>query len=155
MLPNKFNSTFKAKPPKAIDYQSALEKRLARQKAKPRPVDRIKRKKQGLGAGPRTREWQRVWKWLKPRLEAAGRTHCEFDHLPHVCSGILTPAHSRKRRKMEGDDIYAVAIACTNAHQILDERLDHEAMEVCVLYAIDRAGGMVTPATEARKRRAA
>jgi hypothetical protein len=98
-----------------------------------------------LGAGRRTREWNRVWQWLKPRLEARGRTHCEFDHLPHQCSGILTPAHSRKRRKMEGDEIYEVAIACTNAHQILDERLNHEQMYVCVNYAIERAGGLITP----------
>ncbi len=103
----------------------------------------MKRSQKRMGAGPRMREWRRVWAWLKPRLEAAGRTHCEFDHLPHQCSGILTPAHSKKRRKMEGDDIYAVAIACTNAHQILDERLNHEQMEVCVDYAIERAGGLI------------
>lgn len=92
------------------------------------------------------REWKRAWAWLKPRLEAAGRTRCEFDHLPHVCSGILTPAHSKKRREIEGNEIYEVAIACTNAHQILDERLTHEQMYVCVNYAITRAGGLILPA---------
>lgn len=126
-------------------FEDALQSRLARQSktAKDKPA-----KGRKIGAGPRMREWARAWAWLKPRLEAAGRTRCEFDHLPHQCSGILTPAHSKKRREMEGDDIYAIAIACTSAHQILDERLNHEQMEVCVMYAIERAGGMITPAIE-------
>jgi hypothetical protein len=91
------------------------------------------------------KEWRRVWAWLKPRLEAAGRTSCEFDHVPHKCSDILTPAHSKKRSKMKGLDIYAVAIACTTAHQILDEVFNHEQMEVAVMYAINRHGGMIVP----------
>src|SRR5690242_18355275 len=105
-----------------LTFQEALQVRLAKPQ-KPR---------KRLGAGPRMKEWRRVWTWLKPKLEAAGRTRCEFDHLPHGCSGILTPAHSRKRREMQGEEIYEVALACTSAHQILDERLTHERMYVCV-----------------------
>ena len=94
------------------------------------------------------KEWSRVWKWLKPRLEAAGRTRCEFDHIPHECFGALTPAHSKKRREIEGNEIYEVAIACVNAHQVLDEKLTHEQMYVAVMYAIERAGGLILPAAQ-------
>lgn len=130
-------------------FAEALQRRLEKSS---REAEKPARARGRLKPGRRMKEWARAWNWLKPRLEAAGRTRCEFDHLPHVCSGILTPAHSKKRREMEGDDIYAIAIACTNAHQILDERLNHEQMEVCVMYAIERAGGPITPAIEAAKK---
>jgi hypothetical protein len=134
-----------------LTFAGALAKAIAKRQASQngRPRGRV-----NLKPGPRMREWARVWKWLKPRLEAAGRTRCEFDHLPHVCSGILTPAHSKKRREMEGLEIYEVAIACSNVHQILDERLTHEQMYVCVMYAIERAGGLITPVTEAARKAA-
>jgi hypothetical protein len=106
--------------------------------------------------GRRTNDWRRAWRFLKPRLEARGRTHCEFSFIPHECGGGLTPAHSKKRRLMEGDDIYAVAIACRAVHGILDgvipnpsigRRMNHEDMERAVLFAIERAGGLILPET--------
>jgi hypothetical protein len=100
------------------------------------------------------KEWKRAWAWLRPRLEAAGRTYCEFDFIIHECDGPLDPAHSKKRREMEGDDIYAVAIACRKVHRILDEKYDHEQMEVAVMYAINRHGGMIVPESY-EKRKAA
>ena len=95
--------------------------------------------------GPRTREWSKVWAWLKPRVEAAGRVQCEFGFIPHECWGPLTPAHSRKRREMVGDDIYAVAICCLNFHRHLDEELSHDDMYAVVMKAINLAGGLVLP----------
>jgi hypothetical protein len=96
-------------------------------------------------AGRRTNDWLRVWRWLKPRLEAAGRTRCEFSFIPHTCEGFLTPAHSKKRRLMEGPDIYHVALACLKIHRQLDERMSHEEMESAVMRAIELHGGLILP----------
>ena len=91
------------------------------------------------------KEWARVWAWLKLRLEARGRTHCEFPFIDHICSRILNPAHSKKRREMQGTDIYTVAIACRTAHRILDEVMSHAEMETAVLRAINAHGGLILP----------
>lgn len=105
-----------------------------------RPMNRV---------GPRTREWQRVWRFLKPKLEAAGRTKCEFYFILHNCCGILDPVHSKKRRMMKGADIYKVAIGCRNVHDYLDLECPHEEMERLVMEAIERAGGLILPEREA------
>lgn len=101
-----------------------------------RPINKV---------GPRTRAWRSAWRFLKPRLEAARRTQCEFDFIPHICGGPLDPAHSKKRNEMVGDDIYAVAIACRNIHCVLDEVYTHAAMKKAVMTAIERGGGMILP----------
>ena len=90
-------------------------------------------------------DWRRAWRFLKPRLEAAGRVHCEFDFIPHECSQNVTPAHSKKRRMMSGTDIYHIGIACLNVHRILDERMSHEDMESAVMRAIENNGGLILP----------
>lgn len=97
--------------------------------------------------GRRTRTWESVWRWLKPRLEAAGRDHCEFVAIDHECNGylILDPCHSKKRRLWQGDDIYKVAIGCRNVHDYLDLELSHEAMEDAVMMAIANNGGLILP----------
>ena len=95
--------------------------------------------------GPRTKKWMDVWRWLKPRMEAAGRKRCEFSFIPHDCDGSKTPAHSKKRRNMRGNDIYAVAWACIPVHRILDETYTHEEMEAAVMQAIENNGGMILP----------
>lgn len=142
-----YNSTLKpGKGFRKLTFAEALEKRL--EKAR-RDAEKPVRSQKRLKAGPRMKEWARAWKWLRPRLEARGRTRCEFDFLPHQCFGPLTPAHSKKRRKIVGGEIYEIAMICTSGHQVLDERLDHESMYVAVMYAIERAGGLITPATEA------
>lgn len=99
--------------------------------------------------GPRTRTWNAAWRFLKPRLEATGRTGCEFSFIPHVCSGPLDPAHSRKRNKIQGDQIYEVAIACRHIHEHMDLRMSHEEMEAAVLQAIENGGGMILPERKA------
>jgi hypothetical protein len=108
-----------------------------------------KRRPIRMGAGPRMKEWSRVWAWLKPRLEAAERTRCEFPFIDHECCDILDPAHSRKRRLMQGDDIYIVSIACRNAHRILDEVMTHAQMETAVWRAINEHGGVILPTRKA------
>lgn len=95
-----------------------------------------------------------MWAWLKPKLESAGRTGCEFDFLVHDCGGPLDPAHSKKRFKMQDMDIYTVALACRTVHDYLDglyeypplgRRMDHAEMEAAVCRAIDEHGGLVLP----------
>ena len=88
--------------------------------------------------GPRTKAWISAWKVLKREFERQDVTRCEFDFIPHECDGTVTPAHSKKRRKMEGVDIFCVALACIPAHRILDEKMSHEEMEEAVLKAIHR-----------------
>lgn len=95
--------------------------------------------------GPRTKAWDKAWRFLKPRFDTAGRTRCEFGFIAHDCGGILTPAHSKKRREMQGPDIYHVALACLNVHRILDEQMAHEAMESAVMRAIENHGGLILP----------
>jgi hypothetical protein len=82
---------------------------------------------------------------LKPELEKRGRVKCEFKFIPHECGGFLTPAHSKKRRLMKGNDIYAVGLACINVHRILDEQMTHEEMEAAVMRAIENHGGLILP----------
>lgn len=101
--------------------------------------------KQMKKSGRRTNDWLRVWRWLKPRLEAAGRTQCEFYFIKHQCCGILDPCHSKKRRLMSGPDIFAVALGCRNVHRILDEVYTHEQMEAAVMRAIEEHGGLILP----------
>jgi hypothetical protein len=96
--------------------------------------------------GPRTKAWRDVWAWLKPRMEKVGRKRCEFGFIPHDCDGSRTPAHSKKRRNMRGDDVYLVAWACLTVHRILDEVMSHEEMERAVLRAISPGGGPILPA---------
>lgn len=97
--------------------------------------------------GPRTLEWQAAWRFLKPRLQAAGRTRCEFDwqEVAHDCFGPLDPVHSKKRREMVGSDIYAVALGCREIHTWLDEQCTHDFMEATVVEAINRHGGLILP----------
>ena len=89
--------------------------------------------------GRRTKLWRAAWRRLKPELEKRGRTSCEYKFIPHVCFGPLDPAHSKKRRKMVGDDISVVALACRRIHDYLDRECSHEEMEALVLKAIDLA----------------
>lgn len=104
------------------------------------------RKATRLKAGPRTKAWARVWAFLKPQLEKREITRCEFWFITHTCSDILTPAHSKKRNKMQGNAIYEVALACTTIHQILDEKFSHEEMYEAVMRAINNRGGIILPA---------
>lgn len=101
--------------------------------------------------------WEQVWRWLKPRLAAAGRTGCEFGFLDHVCiAQPLDPVHAKKRRKGKKDwrDLYRVAIGCRNAHNIVEglvvykpfgRRVKQNEMEEFVTRAINLNGGLILP----------
>jgi hypothetical protein len=95
--------------------------------------------------GRRIQDWRKAWRFLKAEFEKRGRTGCEFGFIPHECWGPLDPAHSKKRRNMKGNDIYACAIACRYIHNFLDLQCTHEQMELFVLHAIDLAGGPIIP----------
>jgi hypothetical protein len=96
-------------------------------------------------AARRTTDRRRAWRFLKAEFEKRGRTGCEFGFISHECWGPLDPAHSKKRRNMKGNDIYACAIACRYIHNFLDLQCTHEQMELFVLHAIDLAGGLIIP----------
>lgn len=96
--------------------------------------------------GPRTKRWQQVWRFLKPQLAKRDITSCEFGFIPHECEGPLDPAHSKKRGKMKGNDIYAVSLACRKIHNYLDIECSHEQMEALVMQAIQNRGGIILPA---------
>jgi hypothetical protein len=95
--------------------------------------------------GRRTKDWRKAWRFLKVEFERRGRTSCEFEFIPHECWGPLDPAHSKKRRNMKGNDIYACAIACRYIHNFLDLMCTHEEMELFVMRAIELAGGLILP----------
>src|SRR5215211_8266495 len=95
--------------------------------------------------GRRTRDWRSAWRFLKAELDKRGRTGCEFKFIPHECWGPLDPAHSKKRNKMKGNDIYMVALGCRMIHNFMDYECTHEQMELFVLHAIDLAGGPIIP----------
>lgn len=95
--------------------------------------------------GRRTKDWRRAWRFLKAEFEKRGRTHCEFGFIPHECFGPIDPCHSKKRRNMEGDDIYRVALGCRAVHNFLDLTCTHEEMELLVNRAIELAGGLILP----------
>lgn len=75
-----------------------------------------------LGAGKRTREWERVRAKLKIRFERVGITRCEFRY--EGCSGgeALSFAHVDKRRFLKGIELEQVALACIfNCHRRLED----------------------------------
>lgn len=132
---NRFNSTFKIKPgAKSMKRGGRLRRSAMRQSR--RRLNKV---------GPRTKNWRAVWRFLKPEFDKRGRTGCEFKFIPHVCWGPLDPAHSKKRNKMKGNDIYMVALACRMIHNFMDYECTHEQMELFVLHAIDLAGGPILP----------
>lgn len=105
----------------------------------------MRRSGKRLGPGKKTKAWDSVWRWLKAEFEKRSRTKCEFRFIAHTCSQILTPAHSKKRRLIQGDEIYHVAIACSVVHTTLDEKMSHEDMEAAVMRAINENGGVILP----------
>jgi hypothetical protein len=140
---NRFNSTFKIKPRKINEDKPPLPFRASRLAAAKRGRSRLRVN------GRRTNDWLKAWRFLKPELEARGRTGCEFGFIPHDCWGRIDPCHSKKRRMMEGNDIYILALGCAQAHRILDEAMSHAEMETAVLRAIQANGGLILPKREA------
>ena len=122
---NRHNSTFKAKPPKA----------LARQKAKPRPVDQKDREhgyewrkaKRPLGYSGRLKPGRKIKAWtaerrkLKVKYAQMGITSCELGYQGCKRDDWLSFAHGRKRRKLEGDELSTLTIlACVPCHDKIE-----------------------------------
>jgi hypothetical protein len=88
--------------------------------------------------GKKGRHWREIrTNVVIPALN--GIDYCEFG-FPGCLKGImLTPAHSRKRRKIENDEQLAeVAVCCIPCHRVLDEQMTHADMEAAVKKAIAR-----------------
>lgn len=130
-----FNSTFRIKPDAQRMKRGGKLKRSPLQRSL-KPMKKV---------GRRTKSWRHAWRFLKPELEKRGRTGCEFKFIPHECWGPKDPCHSKKRNKMKGNDIYAVAIGCRYIHNFLDLMCTHEEMELFVMRAIELAGGIILP----------
>jgi hypothetical protein len=141
MLTHRFNSTFRIKVKAEKYHLSKVWGMAAKRGLGIKPLARVRQPLNKVG--PRTHDWLKAWRFLKPRLEAAERTRCEFGFIPHECYGRLDPCHSKKRRLMQGTDIYDVAIGCQNVHEILDNRMSHEEMFEAVMRAIDANGGPI------------
>lgn len=110
-----------------------------------KPSQEVKPQKR-LRAGKQTKAWAAVRAWLKPRFEKRGITRCEFGFILHDCwkGNGLSFAHSHKRNDPHFQ-MYAVALACPPAHQILDERFSHDQMAIAVHRAIEARGGIIKP----------
>ena len=77
-------------------------------------------------------------KYLKNKFLEMGVTSCEL-HWPHHCwhTEGLSWAHSKKRRFIQGDEIYEVALLCPIAHD-LAENLPHKEMYKLICEIIQR-----------------
>ena len=73
-----------------------------------------------LKPGKKTREWERTRAKLKPRFEAIGLTHCEFDYEGCWRNNGLSFAHAKKRRNLRPGELEVVALACANCHNLLE-----------------------------------
>lgn len=136
---NRWNSSFRIK-----ENAKGL-KRTQIKRVSGKPLKRSSKPMKKVGR--RTKDWRKVWAFLKPEFEKRGRTYCEFGFIPHECQGPLDPCHAHKRRKMEGDDIFRVALGCRWViHEFLDLYCTHEQMEMFVNHAIELAGGLILPA---------
>lgn len=78
----------------------------------------------------RHNRWDReLKKYLAPLLI----DYCEVQLPGCERTMNLTPAHSRKRSKIETKEQYfEVVCACGNCHRLLDEKMSHEEMEQAV-----------------------
>ncbi len=108
-------------------YAEAVE-RLRRkaprtaQKPKPRAT---------LGAGRKTKEWQAVWRELKPRFERAQIVHCELKFEDCTDRLYLTPAHSLKRRNITtSEQLREVIIACAHCHSVIEMKKECDMAQI-------------------------
>lgn len=100
------------------------------------------RLKQGkpLKAGKRVRAWANTRARLKKQFQAQGITTCELGYIGCARDNLLSFAHGRKRRKLEGDELETLTIlACIPCHDQI-ERMTHEGMLVIVQSVISERG---------------
>ena len=105
----------------------------------------MKRGKRINQIGPKGQTWIDVRKLLKQRFEWCGIIRCEA-RLPGCWfDDGLGFAHCRKRRKIEGLEIWHVALLCNHCHDVY-EKLPHEEMHAAVHQIIDQRGLIAPPA---------
>jgi hypothetical protein len=81
------------------------------------------RRKKGLGAGKKVKQWDAIRAKLKVAFAKAGIIRCE------VCGidNYLGFAHRFKRSKCSYEELHIVALLCNRDHDIF-EAMSHEAM---------------------------
>lgn len=94
--------------------------------------------------GKKTAEWDRVRAEIKKKFEAHGVTTCELRGSQCWNRGWLSFAHSKKRRLMQGTDIWEVALLCTVCHQNIEAK-SHEEMARIVREIIANRGWNCLP----------
>ncbi len=77
--------------------------------------------------GKKVQAWDRARLTLKRKFAAAGIITCELRYAGCWFDNALSMAHSKKRRHIEGDEIYEVALLCVPCHQVA-ERLPESEM---------------------------
>jgi hypothetical protein len=105
----------------------------------------LKRGKRMNKIGPKTQTWIDVRKDIKQRFEWAGITACEARLLGCWFNDGLGFAHCKKRRKIEGDELWHVVLLCNHCHDIW-EKLPHAEMHNKIHAIIDRRGLIAPPA---------
>jgi 5-methylcytosine-specific restriction endonuclease McrA len=90
----------------------------------PKPVKQEKKRKSLKRRGKKTDAWDATRKLLIPRFEAAGIVQCELQWPGCWKNNALSFAHSKKRRKVEGDELSRVALLCQNCHHTVEYRKD-------------------------------
>lgn len=88
--------------------------------------------------------WIDVRKDMKQRYEWAGITTCEARLKGCWFHDALSFAHCKKRRLMQGDDIWHTALLCTPCHNFY-EGLPHEEMHDQIHAIIGRRGLIAPP----------
>lgn len=90
----------------------------------PKPPKREKKRKAMKRRGEKTDTWEKERNELKARFERAGITHCELRYEGCWHNNALSFAHSKKRRKIEGDELSETCLCCVPCHMILENKKD-------------------------------
>jgi len=136
----------RSKPPKLTLTRKPLSSGKGAQGAISRKQGLSQRPAKRLKAGKKTKRWNSVRAQLKKAFAKREITRCEFGFIRHECwdDNGLSFAHSHKRTDPHFQ-MYAVALACLNAHRILDEVFSHDQMAIAVFRAIESRGGVIRP----------
>jgi hypothetical protein len=86
----------------------------------PKPEKRVKKPKRLKAKGKKVEAWEEALAELKVRFEQAGITTCEVRYEGCWRNNALSFAHSKKRRKVEGGELYECILACVPCHNRLE-----------------------------------
>lgn len=77
-----------------------------------------------LKAGKKVLEWQEIREQLKKEFAEKNITSCELKFEGCTGNWALGFCHSKKRRFIEGNEIYEVILACSSCHLIVEYSKD-------------------------------